>query len=636
MEIAVLLGEVGFVSHKGMMNGILDSALIDNSNVYLFTCEGWYSHTQHDDAYDGELAEYKIFELPDFDRYDGIIVDLDTIHNSETYELIVEKIKHTKVPCVLINTVIDSKNCFTIKIENRTGIESMVNHLAACHNIKDMCYISGPLYNRDATERKEAFMEVAGKNGIVISEDNILYGDFEYKSGKQLIEEYLAAGRKLPEAFVCANDFMAIGVVNSLQDAGYTVPDDVVVTGYDNINMAQCIEPNLTTVIRGEYDAGEKAYKTLKEGFARAKNREKIIYGKMTLGSSCGCIHGKRTKKKNSKLVVQQIKMDNNLEILKLTTIRFSGMNTFSDFSNCVKRYIENMNIDYFYLCFCGSRELYEEDMRRILDGEAEETLVETYTDKAWIPLAFENGQWKTYDAFDTKELLPSERDRKNGIYHIVLPVHHGSFCIGYCVVGHHKNVDEGRFIQHLVLNINTAIGNVRKQDIMRRMIDRINGKWIYDELTGLYNRAGFKKYSQDYIKKAYHHGKRPAVIFIDLDGLKNVNDTYGHDEGDKYIKSMAHVMKQCGGKDDILVRYGGDEYIILTEVDGTEEVTEYISDLQNKITEHNYELQANKLSASIGFCIGGADEHTSLKEMIEAADEQMYKIKKEKTFILK
>lgn len=631
MEIAVLLGEVGFVSHKGMMSGILDSALTDNSNIYLFTCEGWYSHTQYEESYDGELAEYRIFELPDFDKYDGIIVDLDTIHNNETYDMIVKKIDESDIPCVLINTVTDADNCFTIRLENRTGIQSIIEHLVTCHNVNNICYISGPIYNKDARERKEAFIDSASSFGIPSGEENILYGDFEYNSGKSAVEEYMNSGKKMPDAFVCANDYMAIGAINAIQDAGYSIPDDVIVTGYDDCNMAQCVEPRLTTVVRGEYEAGKKAYKAIKDGFARSKKKEKIIYGKPVWGASCGCMHGKNEKKRHTRLVAQQINMDNNLEVLKLTTIRFSSMSTYSDFCNCIKKYIENMNIDYFYLCFCGSREKYEDDMRKMLDGEEDEYFSVTYTDKVWIPLAYERGKWSEYGQFESSELLSPLCAEKNGIYHIVLPVHHGSLCIGYCVIGNHKDVVEGRFIQHLVLNINSAIGNVRKQDIMRRMIDKINQKWIYDELTGLHNRSGLKKYAYDYVKKVRQEKKLPAVIFIDLDGLKAVNDTYGHDEGDKYIKSMAFIMRQCCGKDDILVRYGGDEYVILTEVGLPEEVHHYIKTIQDRIEEFNKGDIVNKLSASIGFCVGEDAEKIDLEKLIELADAEMYKEKKEK-----
>ena len=87
---------------------------------------------------------------------------------------------------------------------------------------------------------------------------------------------------------------------------------------------------------------------------------------------------------------------------------------------------------------------------------------------------------------FCMADILPGEcMDKKDGIYYIVMPIHYRELCIGYCVVGNdHKKVEQ-RFIQHLVLNINNALGEIREYEIMQTMFANINEKWMYDELTG-------------------------------------------------------------------------------------------------------------------------------------------------------
>ena len=81
------------------------------------------------------------------------------------------------------------------------------------------------------------------------------------------------------------------------------------------------------------------------------------------------------------------------------------------------------------------------------------------------------------------------------------MPIHYRELCIGYCVVGNDHEKVEQRFIQHLVLNINNALGGIREYEIMQTMFANINEKWMYDELTGIYNRAGLKKMQKSFLK---------------------------------------------------------------------------------------------------------------------------------------
>ena len=116
MDIAVLLGGVGFDSQKSTINGILDNALPDGVNVYIFTCDGW----NYESRFKYENGEYNIYNLPDFTQYDGIIISPDTIHDLKITEELNERIKKAGVPCVSLIVKWDGAIC--IFLENQTGI----------------------------------------------------------------------------------------------------------------------------------------------------------------------------------------------------------------------------------------------------------------------------------------------------------------------------------------------------------------------------------------------------------------------------------------------------------------------------------------------------------------------------------
>ena len=198
-------------------------------------------------------------------------------------------------------------------------------------------------------------------------------------------------------------------------------------------------------------------------------------------------------------------------------------------------------------------------------------------------------------------------------------------------MVGNDHEKVEQRFIQHLVLNINNALGEIREYEIMQTMFANINEKWMYDELTGIYNRTGLKKMEKAFLKYVRKNHRKIVVYFIDLDGLKRINDQFGHEEGDCYIKSMAGILTQIDHQGDVISRFGGDEYVILSSYETEDEIDTYLQLIEAEIQTYNESGAKHKLSASIGYEIQEDVQEISFKEMIEEADKKMYIHKKEK-----
>ncbi|MDD6811208.1 MAG: GGDEF domain-containing protein [Lachnospiraceae bacterium] len=630
MNIAVLLGGVGFDSQKRTIQGILDNALPKGDNVYIFTCDGW----NYESRFKYEEGEYNIYQLPDFTQYEGVIINADTIHDLKVGKDLANRIQQAGVPCVSLNQKWESSVC--VKLENETGIGMIVEHLVKEHGAKTIYFVSGPVDNNDAGQRLAAFKDALHQLGLECQEENILYGDYTYRSGIEAAKKYLQSGRPMPDAIMAANDEMAIGLILGLEDAGYRVPEDILVTGYDNSSVAQLNHPRLTTVRRGEYTAGEVAYKKLKKMICKERDiTDEIVYGKAIFSQSCGC-----DKKQNythaelQKMYVKKsVDMDEHLRLLKSSAAEFTGLETFDDFMECSKRYIRQINPEYFYLCMCGSIENYYAELDRMAEGKERGRDASVYKDDIRIPLAYEKGKFNSYGEFHKKELLPSEcKKGKKGDFYIVMPMHHQEYCFGYCVVGNYERALKDTFFFHFILNLENALETVRKQDTMKAVLVRMSHIWMYDELTEIYNRAGFRKYAVNFIEDAVKRKIPVGVLFVDIDGLKKVNDTYGHEEGDNYIKSIAQILEQncCNG--ELLTRYGGDEFVILFSGYLNADIKEYIDKLQADIRNSN--LLSGKeyqMDVSIGYYLETDADNINLEKIIEIADENMYAAKKAK-----
>jgi diguanylate cyclase (GGDEF)-like protein len=154
----------------------------------------------------------------------------------------------------------------------------------------------------------------------------------------------------------------------------------------------------------------------------------------------------------------------------------------------------------------------------------------------------------------------------------------------------------------------------------------------LTDELTGLYNRRGFFTLAQQQFKVTERTKKGILLFFVDLDKMKQINDTLGHQEGDKALVEIATILKEVFRESDIIGRMGGDEFAILA-IDTTDETREVlINRLHNILDDHN-RLEGRNYSLSLSMGIAHYDPETpsTLDELIAQADTLMYEEKRNK-----
>jgi diguanylate cyclase (GGDEF)-like protein/PAS domain S-box-containing protein len=157
----------------------------------------------------------------------------------------------------------------------------------------------------------------------------------------------------------------------------------------------------------------------------------------------------------------------------------------------------------------------------------------------------------------------------------------------------------------------------------------------ITDLLTGLYNRRGFIMFAEQQMKLSRRTKRGMLLFFADLDGLKWINDTLGHEEGDKALIEVASALKETFRSSDIIARMGGDEFAILS-IDTTDINSEIITTrLQNLIDTHNrQENRRYTLSVSVGSSFYDPENPRSIDELMTEADKLMYEHKRSKKII--
>lgn len=151
----------------------------------------------------------------------------------------------------------------------------------------------------------------------------------------------------------------------------------------------------------------------------------------------------------------------------------------------------------------------------------------------------------------------------------------------------------------------------------------------IVDDLTGLYNRRGFFTFAEQQFKIADRMKKKLYLLYSDLDGLKLINDKYGHAEGDAALIEVANILRKTFRSSDVIARISGDEFVVLAMETLKANPEVLIDRLNKKIEEHNSKRGTDyELSLSTGFSVYDPKNPISIEELMATADKDMYEDK--------
>jgi diguanylate cyclase (GGDEF)-like protein/PAS domain S-box-containing protein len=185
--------------------------------------------------------------------------------------------------------------------------------------------------------------------------------------------------------------------------------------------------------------------------------------------------------------------------------------------------------------------------------------------------------------------------------------------------------------ISHVVLNTREYLVTVVRDITERKKIEeQLRSAAFFDDLTGLYNRRGFFTFAEEFLKLAKRQRQGLFMLYTDLDNLKLINDTLGHEEGDQALIDSANVIKETYRESDIIARIGGDEFAVIpigTTGDNIEKLTGRLLD---NIENYNLTNKRNySLSMSFGTSYYDPAAPCSVNELIAYADKMMYEQKR-------
>jgi len=276
-----------------------------------------------------------IFQLMNKNTIDAAIL-ITTLVSNYVNETRIENFfrEFSDIPMVSVGTKVE--NIPSIIINNQSGIRELTRHQIEVHKAERIAFIKGPETNWEANERFKAFKEELETHGIPIDENLIGHGDFTTHSVEPEIEKILSSNTTLPDAFMFANDEMAIEGMRILMEKGIKIPDDTAIIGYDDIGQAASQSIPITTVAQPLSDIADCAVKTAID-LALGKEVDKLIVlpTKPVIRSSCGCmlysLNDVLSIKKNSNMISKG-------KILSEEIIHILSTSNFLNYSNSNER----------------------------------------------------------------------------------------------------------------------------------------------------------------------------------------------------------------------------------------------------------------------------------------------------------
>jgi DNA-binding LacI/PurR family transcriptional regulator len=245
-----------------------------------------------DGAKDHRSLRNFLFELIDPQQFDGVLVLGGSLASQLGVAGFSEWMRRfSGLPMVSLG--LELSTCHNIVVDGAPGMKDTLRHLIQTHNHRRIAFVRGPVMNVEAEERFDAYREVLREFGIAEDPRLVLQGTWLRESGAQAVGELFdERGMKVDavSAVACANDYMALGVMDALRERGVSVPGDIAVTGFDDVDAGKCAVPPLTTVQQPTDAMGREGIRRL-VSLMDGKEEPKLTRLPTTVVGrrSCGC-----------------------------------------------------------------------------------------------------------------------------------------------------------------------------------------------------------------------------------------------------------------------------------------------------------------------------------------------------------
>jgi len=604
-----------------MIDGINRRLTVKGDRLFIYhTCTDFF-HGESE-----ELGEGKIYEMIPFDIIDAAIIYEEYINDKSMINLVVNKFHEKNIPVAAIGNPV--QGCMQFVFDYAAGFEKVVRHMIDYHGYRDIFFLSGLPDNEYSMVREDIVKKVLEEHNVALDDKNdVDYGYFWSTPAREAAKRLLKRG-KLPEAIICANDSMATGVCDELGNAGVKIPKEVAISGFDGIDDIYYADPQITSC-KCDYDlmaeyVCRSLYDYLSDPVGEYSGSSKVPT-KLQVLSSCGCYNEAKIS------AVEQVSLlDFRIERYLDIDNKFFVMTSKMMDADSLLELRKSMYIEYMKnITLFINPEIIKD--AEVLDAE-DEIHADDIPDNFRLVYYSDDESGEYIRDVSRMEVHPDINRLIERPFPIVFNVIHLSNKLLGMVMFHHdwNSIENMFLIPRVVTAMRTALTGYSVFRKQKSLSEQLINIYKRDELTGFYLRSSLESEYKRQLRNIKRRGKTLGIMMADLDGLKGINDNYGHSEGDLAILTVARAVHSALPTSAVCFRYGGDEMLAVFEV--KKELDVICDDILFYLKRYNFTSgKPYSADVSVGISIDEKPGTRSLEELINEADEIMYRRKQAK-----
>lgn len=569
-------------------------------------------------------GEYNILHLIPYEQLDALIVCHDTFNSNEAVEELWKLVtERCQAPIISIRKKVNG--CYNILVEDTDAIPAFVRHFHDVHHFDRIAFMSGPYNHPDAIFRLEKYKEAMAELGLDCPEEYIFEGNF-WKDCALDASKHFMSLKKRPQAIVCANDYMALSLCKELTLQGYSVPQDIAISGFDDVRDARANVPPLTTCYVSVSDMAKKAMETI-DTLLNGKEAPACTFvpTKIIIRNSCGCESSTMKDLSLSRMYEVELmeQLINQNTHNTFVSISLENMTSAEDIGDYLRlEDVPGIARD-FYLCLGIHGNGAYPQVKKKAPGFAKRSH-SIYSLRDLNPIAT--------SSFETKKLLPPEAIREEPMAVFFFPIHYLEYNFGYVAATSNGEEAQDTLFHSWLSLIGNTLENSRIRAKNQALLEKLNMLYHEDFLTKLYNRRGFEQFSEEEFSEAKKHNIKTMTLSIDMDNLKYINDVYGHSHGDLALQTIADAMRQACSGCEICARIGGDEFAVFGYDYSEDKAKQYTENFLQYLKDFNADSSLPYcVNASFGYTISDPSLSISREQYMKASDDLLYQNKRKR-----
>lgn len=569
-------------------------------------------------------GEYNILHLIPYEQLDALIVCHDTFNSNEAVEELWKLVtERCQAPIISIRKKVNG--CYNILVEDTDAIPAFVRHFHDVHHFDRIAFMSGPYNHPDAIFRLEKYKEAMAELGLDCPEEYIFEGNF-WKDCALDASKHFMSLKKRPQAIVCANDYMALSLCKELTLQGYSVPQDIAISGFDDVRDARANVPPLTTCYVSVSDMAKKAMETI-DTLLNGKEAPACTFvpTKIIIRNSCGCESSTMKDLSLSRMYEVELmeQLINQNAHNTFVSISLENMTSAEDIGDYLRlEDVPGIARDFYLFLGIHGNGAYPQ-VKKKAPGFAKRSH-SIYSLRDLNPIAT--------SSFETKKLLPPEAIREEPMAVFFFPIHYLEYNFGYVAATSNGEEAQDTLFHSWLSLIGNTLENSRIRAKNQALLEKLNMLYHEDFLTKLYNRRGFEQFSEEEFSEAKKHNIKTMTLSIDMDNLKYINDVYGHSHGDLALQTIADAMRQACSGCEICARIGGDEFAVFGYDYSEDKAKQYTENFLQYLKDFNADSSLPYcVNASFGYTISDPSLSISRKQYMKASDDLLYQNKRKR-----